>query len=309
MPAYTVVMEPGPVDEWLALRRLGVGASDTPAILGESPWSSPLSVYTEKLGLNEELNRDYLTWGKTIEQSLRAYLVKDQDFIEEYGAGWKALEDQRLIRSKKWPWMQCTLDAWFKAPGKKPRRLLGELKNSRDYDAWKETMPYYVYLQIQHQMAVAGQDEELCIACVGGAPPGWYHVERNDELIEETIVPKTKEFWERLQALEAPEVDGHKATAKALAALAPADNGKVIMLPSSFCEIDERLEEIHYEKKTLEGEEIELKNQIRHALGAASIGRLSSGKKWTYTRQMECTYTTTRTATRVLRGPRRSKRG
>ena len=37
-------------DEWLAIRRTGIGSSDIAGVLGLSPWASPYTVWADKRG-------------------------------------------------------------------------------------------------------------------------------------------------------------------------------------------------------------------------------------------------------------------
>src|ERR1700690_2844696 len=39
--------------EWLDFRKDKVGASDAPVIMGVSPWSTPLKLWEEKMGLRQ----------------------------------------------------------------------------------------------------------------------------------------------------------------------------------------------------------------------------------------------------------------
>ena len=40
--------------QWLQARRRGIGGSDAPALMGASPWATPLSVYADKMGFLPE---------------------------------------------------------------------------------------------------------------------------------------------------------------------------------------------------------------------------------------------------------------
>ena len=44
-------------EEWLALRRKGIGGSDHAAIVGLDRYRSPFDVYADKLGLKPEITR------------------------------------------------------------------------------------------------------------------------------------------------------------------------------------------------------------------------------------------------------------
>ena len=42
-------------EDWLQERRRGIGGSEAAAILGLSPWATPLDVYLDKIGEGEEV--------------------------------------------------------------------------------------------------------------------------------------------------------------------------------------------------------------------------------------------------------------
>ncbi|MDI9475820.1 MAG: YqaJ viral recombinase family protein, partial [Bacillota bacterium] len=41
-------------EEWLNWRKKGIGGSDVSALLGLNPWRSPLALYYDKVGENED---------------------------------------------------------------------------------------------------------------------------------------------------------------------------------------------------------------------------------------------------------------
>ena len=75
---YDLIGNSNQREEWLRLRRTGIGASDSPAILGASPWSSGLAVYAEKIDtdapIEEESER--LMWGHILEPVILERFVK-----------------------------------------------------------------------------------------------------------------------------------------------------------------------------------------------------------------------------------------
>ena len=40
-------------EDWLNLRKRGIGGSDAGAVIGRNPWSSPITIYSDKLGLSK----------------------------------------------------------------------------------------------------------------------------------------------------------------------------------------------------------------------------------------------------------------
>ena len=53
-------------DEWQNLRRGSIDGSDSGAIMGLNKWSSPLTVYLDKKGLNPLRNFNYLKLSRLI---------------------------------------------------------------------------------------------------------------------------------------------------------------------------------------------------------------------------------------------------
>ena len=63
--------------EWKQFRRTHIGASDAPIIMGESPWSTPLKLYEQKIfGFELEENR-YMSRGKELEPIALEAFEKD----------------------------------------------------------------------------------------------------------------------------------------------------------------------------------------------------------------------------------------
>jgi len=68
---------------WLEHRRAGVGASDCPSIMGESPYSTILDTYNSKINLAEEKEPSYvMELGNKLEPIARCRyeLINDADF-------------------------------------------------------------------------------------------------------------------------------------------------------------------------------------------------------------------------------------
>ena len=54
--------------DWLDVRKTGIGGSDVAAVLGISPWKSPLDVFLDKTGKSApEPENDAMYWGTRLE--------------------------------------------------------------------------------------------------------------------------------------------------------------------------------------------------------------------------------------------------
>lgn len=128
--------------EWLKWRKEGLGASDIPIIMKESPYKTPLQLWEEKCGFNQfnEMNNamkhGILTEGK----------ARDQ-FNEEYSLNIKSL----CIEDDEKPYLKASLDGWDE-----DKKILAEIKCPTSSEIIRalyeeEKYPNYWYIQIQWQ--------------------------------------------------------------------------------------------------------------------------------------------------------------
>lgn len=137
-------------EQWLALRRESIGASDAPVIAGLSKYKSRFGLWLEKTGQSEpEEAGEEAWWGTNLEGLIEDRLYKHHDVVPA--------SRQAMIRHAERPWMTATLDMvsssgelWeFKAVGIHAGKKLEDFDNSTLPDSW--------ILQAHHQMACADE--------------------------------------------------------------------------------------------------------------------------------------------------------
>ena len=172
-------------EEWLGIRRSYIGGSDAAAVLGLSKWSSPLSVYADKLGLvPEREDNEAMRQGRDLE----AYVA--ERWAEHTGL--KVRRENHVLVNDDLPWMSANID----------RRVVGlsegleckttSVYNKTDFEGGDVPPEYYV--QCQHYMAVTGWDVwHLAILVLNR---GFYvfRVERNEADIA-ALIQAEKAFW------------------------------------------------------------------------------------------------------------------
>ena len=96
---YTMVSTAGlSHEEWLRLRKTGIGGSDAGAICGLNPYSSPMKVYLDK---TEEDITDFDNESMRQGRDLEDYVARR--FMEETGL--KVRRSNMMYRSKENPFM------------------------------------------------------------------------------------------------------------------------------------------------------------------------------------------------------------
>lgn len=180
--------------EWHEARRNGIGASEVAAILGLSPFQTPLSVYRVKMGVPNEIPEDLAYFGHALEAPIAQWIRDKHPKVGMVGAGISA-------RSVEWPWLTAT-----------PDRMAAntiipiEIKTSSAYskDKWADGVPLYYQTQVQTQLAVLGAPFGWLAVLHGGNSPELYRVERDEGFIQDHLIPKTRDFWEQHVLAQVP---------------------------------------------------------------------------------------------------------
>lgn len=283
---FEVVGNSSDREEWLKVRREGIGGSDAAGVLGVSPWSSPVRVFTDKVLGEEDRDTEPMYWGRTLEPVILAHYAKE--------TGREAKSDGRLLRSVANPFMQVTLDGTQVAIDKDGPGFV-EVKNTRF--GMSEGVPEHYWVQMQHQFAVTGFKWGSFAVLTMGSEFFWCDVERDDGFIDETLIPREAELWSRVLAKgPTPSPDATQATLDALKRLYPRDNGETVELGGDFLDMDAERQTIAVELSRLEVDKRGIDNAIKAKLGDATAGVLPNGRTYTWKARKD--------GVRVLRAPK-----
>ena len=244
---------------WLKRRRQGIGGSDIAGIFGLSNYSTPYTVWADKMGrLPEKEETPQMRLGTDLEW----YVARR--FFEETGL--RVHRDGRTFTNPKYPYSFAHID----------RRITGEhigleCKTCSPYRAAEftdEEYPIEYHTQALHYLAVTGWEKWYIAVLILGVTFRIYEVSREkyQEEIDET--QKTVAFfWENYVLTDtAPPMDGKKATNDALNEVHSDTTDSLINLPH----LEENCTQIYALKKQIESIEEEqerYKQEIKLAMG------------------------------------------
>jgi putative phage-type endonuclease len=258
-------------DEWLAERRKGIGASDSPAILGESSWGSVYSVWAEKVGLIEgdDLSEcEHIQAGNIFEEPILRW------FNDKTGSNARMWPRHESVCHAEYPWMRCTPDAQIDGT------INVQIKNVNAFKVaeWEHGPPIVYNIQVQHEMAVLNAQRTILVVCFGGNRLRWYEVDRNDRFIDAMILTLAN-FWKLVESKEPPPIDGSDATSDTIKRLHPDDDGTCVAVTHDATLLNwcRALAMSKEEKKRAEAVEMEAANHVRDAIGDATFGELPGG--------------------------------
>jgi putative phage-type endonuclease len=263
-------------DEWLDVRKRGIGSSDAAAAVGLNPYKSQLELWLEKTGQDADLPKpdandetSPLYWGTLLEPIVAAHYTKR--------SGNRVRRVNAVLQHSTEPWMLANIDR--EVVGVDDVQIL-ECKTAGLNGArlWKDGVPEYVQLQVLHQLAVTGKRAADVAVLICGQELRVHRIERDEEAIA-NLIALERAFWETVQAGTPPAADGSESADCALRCLFPRDHGQDIDLSQDF-EMSAAFSDLLAVRRVLsEHQELEakLKQRIQQRMGDATSALFDGG--------------------------------
>ena len=251
-------------DEWLALRRTGIGGSDAGAIMGVSPYKGAFSVWADKQGKLPPIeDNEAMRQGRDLED----YVARR--FSE--ASGLRVRHEYSMLRSVEHPCMLADID----------RRIIGEragleCKTSRDITMARYRngdYPMEYYCQCLHYLAVTGWDCWYLAVLVYGTDLLIYKICRNEVLDDiEALIKAEEAFWDSHVVLDQPPApDALDSTAAALGSVYPCEDGTTVCADQDADQALTELAALKAQRRSLDRQITERENQIKAAMGEAEV--------------------------------------
>lgn len=206
---------------WRLLRNTGVGGSDVAAVMGISPWKTPMQVWLEKTGREESPDLSHsepVYWGTVNEETIARRFAEDHPTI-------KVRKINATLIDSEHEWRHANLDRMLITPDGKPEVL--EIKTAAAYkaDDWADGVPVYYQTQVMMYLLVTGWETAHVAVLIGGNDYREYTVERDEEDIQ-AVAKAVDSFWcDYVQKDVMPEVIGTAGELGSLAQLTPDAEG------------------------------------------------------------------------------------
>jgi putative phage-type endonuclease len=261
-------------EEWLAQRRTGIGGSDAAAVLGVSPWVTPLQLYMRKRGeIPEQESSEPMAWGLRLEE----VIAKHWQSLD----GRKIQRVNRILRHPKHAWCLANLDRVIWCDGHMPvvPRFLEtrireglEVKTASQFarpdwfDGQDEVVPAHYTAQVQHYLAVTGAERWHMAVLIGGSEFITRVIERDEEIIA-FLIEREEVFWVEHVVVGVPP---EPTSLSDLKLLYRHDNGTDLEADESLASACRALAEVRAEIDAAEVREGELLLAIQRGMGEAS---------------------------------------
>ncbi len=263
-------------EDWLEVRKSGIGSSDAAAAVGLNPYKSQLELWMEKTGRDAGLpkpdpNDDTspMFWGTLLEAFVAAHYTKK--------SGNRIRKVNAVLQHPEHSWMLANLDR--EVTGATDVQIL-ECKTAGMNGArlWRDGVPEYVQVQVLHQLAVTGKQAADVAVLVCGNEFRIYRIERNEAAIAR-LIDLEANFWNYVESDTAPPADGSDSAATALQALYPQDDGETLDLSddAGMCAAFADLISVRASMAEQSELEAKLKQTIQQRMGNATKASFEGG--------------------------------
>ena len=267
-----------PREDWLEVRKQGIGSSDAAAAVGLNPYKSQLELWLEKTGRDENLPKvdphdedSPMYWGNILEPIVAAHYTK------RTGNRVRRINAVLQHPDPALPWMLANIDR--EVTGAPDVQIL-ECKTAGINGArlWRDGVPEYVQLQVHHQLAVTGKQAADVAVLLGGQHLEIHRIERNESLIAR-LIELERQFWQYVETDTPPPADGSDSAESALRCLYPEDSGQTVdfrdhrNLSACFADLLAVRQSIAEQEKL----EAQLKQILQQAMGNASRADFETG--------------------------------
>ena len=266
-------------EQWLTVRKGGIGSSDAAAAVGLNPYKSQLALWLEKTGRDAAMpqvdaNDDStpVFWGTILEPIVATQYTKR--------TGLKVRKVNAVLQHSDpdLRWMMANLDR--EVVGSAEVQIL-ECKTAGINGArlWKDGVPEYVQLQVMHQLAVTGKQAADVAVLIGGQDLEIHRIERDEKMIA-NLIELERRFWQYVVDDTPPPADGSDSADQALRCLYPQDNGRTLDLSGNPA-LSVAYVELKALKQTISKQqqrEAELKQLLQQAMGDVSRATFAGGQ-------------------------------
>ena len=263
-------------NDWLSIRKTGIGSSDAAAAVGLSPYKSQLELWLEKTGRDtklEKLDPDDTShpvyWGNLLEPIVATAYTQQ--------TGRKVRKLNAVLQHPQHRFLLANLDR--EVVGAPDVQIL-ECKTAGEFGArlWRDGVPEYVQLQVQHQLAVTGHQAADVAVLLCGQKLEVHRVLRDEELIGRLITLEAR-FWDYVLTDTPPPADGSESADRALRCLYPGNSTALDWTgDSQLSGMYSDLVALRAHLKEQEVEAERLRQTLQQAMGDASEALFENGR-------------------------------
>ncbi len=170
----------------------GLGASDTPIIMGYSSYKTPYQLYLEKIGVVESDNQvtEPQYWGNALEPIIINRFAEDNDVQITFPG---------TVYHPDYPYIFANLDGWIESENAVIEAKSANSFQRKEWDmALTDGIPLVYLIQVAKQCIITNATRGYCAVLIGGMEYKQFIYER-DATLEALILQADIDFWNCVQ--------------------------------------------------------------------------------------------------------------
>lgn len=259
------IIRPQSREEWLDIRKNGIGSSEVATIVGLNPWETPYQLWRRKVGIDEPKQESVaMRNGHHLEDAVSRMWndATGREIIKRSAIDW-------IIRDNDRPYLQVSPDRtyWLGDSRSPEAKGILEIKTTR-MKVDPEDLPRYWFTQVQYQLGVAGYSQgSLAWLSAGQGFDFGYRDLRFVPDFYEWLIESVSRFWQdNIIGKQEPSAVN---VADVLLKYNQHTDNKVIECSDEVFKAYHTLKEVRAELKVLEEREAELEETIKMAFADA----------------------------------------
>ncbi len=185
-------------DEQRLKRHQGLGASDTPIIMGYSSYKTPYQLYLEKTGTidSDDEITELQYWGNALEPVIINRFAEENDVHISF---------PDTVYHPDHPFIFANLDGWIESENAVVEAKVVNSFQRKEWDmGLTDGIPLVYLIQIAKQCLITDATRGYCAVLIGGMEYKQFIYER-DAVLEDLILKADIEFWNCVQNRIEPE--------------------------------------------------------------------------------------------------------
>ncbi len=263
--ANVTVIRPKSREEWLDIRKSGIGSSEVATIVGLNPWETPYQLWRRKVGLDEPKQENAaMRNGHHLEDAVSKMWndATGREIIKRSAIDW-------IIRDNDRPYLQVSPDRtyWLGESRSPEAKGILEIKTTR-MKVDPEDLPRYWFTQVQYQLGVAEytQGSLAWLSAGQGFDFGYQDLKFVPDFYE-WLIESVSRFWQdNILGKQEPSA---VSVADVLLKYNRHTDRKIIECSDEVFTAYQNLKEVRTELKALEERETALEDTIKVAFGDA----------------------------------------
>ncbi len=259
------ILRPKSREEWLEIRKSGIGSSEVATIVGLNPWETPYQLWRRKVGLDAPKQENAaMRNGHHLEDAVSRMWndATGREVIKRSAIDW-------IIRDNDRPHLQVSPDRtyWLGESRSHEAKGILEIKTTR-MKVDPEDIPKYWFTQVQYQLGVAGytQGSLAWLSAGMGFDFGYQDLKFVPDFYE-WLTDEVSRFWQdNILGKQEPSAVN---VADVLLKYNRHTDRKIIECSDEVFTAYQNLKEVRTEIKALEEREAALEETIKMAFGDA----------------------------------------